>query len=164
MMQTQPMPDANHGLTPTWPDSLQPAVATTVAAHLTQFWRLLQQLPDLLQRQEYLLTEQLTAELRGVIIEMMLALNGIAWPTGTRHLNRYLGPSQRAALEKTLVTPAVSGESWIGRAVALVVIYRWYAPQLVEKFAVPYPQSVEEEVWQLLQREVPDWPLTVTTD
>ena len=95
---------------------------------------------------------------------MMLALNGIQWPTGTRHLNGYLSASQRAALEKTLVAPEVSGESWIGRAVALVVIYRWYAPQLVEKFDLAYPHELENAVWTHLQQNIPDWPLSVTTD
>lgn len=147
-----------------WPDPLHPPAAVAVEAHLATFWQLLQQLPELVQRQEHLLADHLTTQLRGVIIEMMLALNGIQWPSGTRHLNGYLSASQRAALEKTLVTPAVSAESWLGRAVALVVIYRWYAPQLVEKFALTYPQALEAEVWQLLQRELPDWPLTITTD
>ena len=147
-----------------WPDPLQPPSAVAVEAHLVAFWQLLQQLPELVQRQEHLLAEHLTTQLRGVIIEMMLALNGIAWPSGTRQLNRYLSASQRTALEKTLVAPTVSMESWLGRAVALVVIYRWYAPQLVEKFALTYPQALEAEVWQLLQRELPDWPLTITTD
>ncbi|MEZ4726639.1 MAG: aminoglycoside 6-adenylyltransferase [Caldilineaceae bacterium] len=157
-MQTRHVPEQ------AWPDPLQRPTAAQVAHLLTRFWQLLQQLPDLLHRQEQLLADHLTTELRSVIIEMMLALNGIHWPSGTRHLNGYLSASQRAALEKTLVTPAVSNESWIGRAVALVVIYRWYAPQLVNKFSVTYPQPLEEEVWSLLQRELPDWPLTVTTD
>ena len=147
-----------------WPDPLQPSSAVAVEAQLVAFWQLLQQLPELVQRQEHLLAEHLTTQLRGVIIEMMLALNGIQWPRSTRHLNHYLSASQRAALEKTLVAPSVSAESWLGRAVALVVIYRWYAPQLVEKFALAYPQALEAEVWQLLQRELPDWPLTITTD
>jgi hypothetical protein len=149
---------------PQWPDPLQKPTATAVAALLTDFWQLLQPLPDLLQRQEHLLAEQLTSRLRGVIIEMMLALNGIQWPTDTRHLNGYLSASQRAALEKTLVVPTVSAESWIGRAVALVVIYRWYAPQLVEKFDLAYPQALETQVWAHLQQCIPDWPLSVTTD
>jgi hypothetical protein len=149
---------------PQWPDPLQKPTAAAVAALLTEFWQLLQSLPDLLQRQEHLLAEHLTTRLRGVIIELMLALNGIQWPTGTRHLNGYLSASQRAVLEKTLVAPEVSGESWIGRAVALVVIYRWYAPQLVEKFDLAYPHELENAVWTHLQQNIPDWPLSVTTD
>lgn len=147
-----------------WPDVLQAPTAAAVEANLGKFWQLLQQLPDLLQRQEHLLAEHLTTQLRSVMIELMLALNGIQWPRGTHHLNGYLSASQRAALEKTLVAPTVSEESWLGRAVALVVIYRWYAPQLVEKFAIVYPQTLESEVWQHLQHNLPDWPLTVTTD
>ncbi len=50
------------------------------------------------------------------------------------------------------------------RAVALVVIYRWYAPQLVEQYKLAYPQALEAEVWRQLQHELPDWPLTVTTE
>ena len=149
---------------PQWPDPLQKPTAAAVAELLTAFWQLLQPLPDLLQRQEHLLAEQITTNLRGVVLEMMLALNGIQWPTDTRYLNGYLSASQRAAVEKTLVAPTVSAESWIGRAVALVVIYRWYAPQLVAKFDLAYPQALEDEVWQHLQRNIPDWPLTITTD
>jgi hypothetical protein len=147
-----------------WPDPLQRPAAAYVAELLTRFWQLLRHLPDLLHRREHLLADHLTTELRGVIIEMMLALNGIQWPPATRHLNSYLSPSQRTVLEKSLVTPSVSSESWIGRAVALVVIYRWYAPQLVAEYTLVYPQELEEEVWLLLQRELPDWPLQVTTD
>lgn len=147
-----------------WPDPLQRPAPSQVAILLTDFWQLLEALPDLLHRQEHLLADHLTTELRSVVIEMMLALNGIQWPTGTRHLNHYLSASQRAAIEKTIVAPIVSTDSWIGRAVALVVIYRWYAPQLVEKYEIVYPQQREADVWALLQREVPDWPLSVTTD
>ena len=147
-----------------WPDALQAPTAAAVEANLGKFWQLLRPLPDLVRREEHLLAEHLTTHLRSVIIEMMLALNGIQWPRGTQHLNSYLSVSQRAALEKTLVAPTVSGDSWLGRAVALVVIYRWYAPQLVEKFGVAYPQTLETAVWQRLQRDLPDWPLTVTTD
>jgi Streptomycin adenylyltransferase len=147
-----------------WPDPLQPPIAAQVELYLAEFWRVLQRLPDLLHRQEHLLADHLTTDLRGLVIEMMLALNGIQWPTGTHHLNSYLSPNQRAALEKTLVTPETSAESWIGRAVSLVVIYRWYAPQLVAKFGLSYPQELEDEVWALLQQAIPNWPLTVTTD
>lgn len=160
-MTQAPLPSQVHQ---SWPDQLQPSTAAIVETHLTEFWQLFACLPDLLHRQEHLLAEHLTTRLRGVIIELMLALNGIQWPAGTQHLNSYLSASQRTALEKTLSAPSVSGESWIGRAVALVVIYRWYAPQLVAKFALSYPQQLEAEVWALLQRDIPDWPLTVTTE
>jgi hypothetical protein len=147
-----------------WPDPLQKPTAAAVEQQLRTFWHLLDGLPDLLNRQEYLLAERLTFQLRSTVIELMLALNGIQWPSGTRHLNHYLGASQRAALEKTLVLPTASPEAWIGRAVALLVIYRWYAPQLVAHFHISYPQELETVVWAKLQAELPDWPITVTTD
>ncbi len=147
-----------------WPDPLHRPTSSQVEMLLTSFWQLLHDLPDLLRRQEHLLADHLTTQLRSVVIEMMLALNGIQWPVGTRQLNHYLSASQRAAIEKTMIAPTVSAESWIGRAVALVVIYRWYAPQLVEKFGLVYPQQREADAWALLQREVPDWPLAVTTE
>jgi len=147
-----------------WPDQLQRPDAVDVAESLATFWQLLAQLPDLLNRHEYLLADQLTYQLRSTVLDMMLALNGIQWPSKTHHLNSYLSEQQRAAIEKTMILPATSVEGWIGRAVSLLVIYRWYAPQLVEKFGVDYPQLLETRVWQQLQDELPDWPLTVTTD
>jgi hypothetical protein len=146
-----------------WPNALQAPSADRVAFLLAEFWRVLQRLPDLLQRHEHLLADLHTAQLRTLVIEMMLALNGIQWPPDTLYLNHYLGESQRAALQKTLILPAVSSEDWIGRAVALVVIYRWYAPQLVEKLALAYPQALEDATLALVQRELADWPLAITT-
>ena len=146
-----------------WPDPLQPAAATEVAARLEDFWQTLARLPDLLERQEHLLAAATTTALRRSVLELMLALNGIAWPAGTTHLNTYLSANQRAAIEKTLLAPNVSAESWIGQAVALVVIYRWYAPQLTAKYALDYPQTAEEAALAALHH-LPDWPLTITTD
>ncbi|MBV7330159.1 hypothetical protein KFU94_18305 [Chloroflexi bacterium TSY] len=101
---------------------------------LILFWSSLGQLPSLLLNDEHLRAEQLTAHLRALVLELMLALNGIAPPSENQPLNQYLGQSQREAIEKTLLTPVVSARSWVGHAVALIVIYRWYAPQLVEKY------------------------------
>lgn len=126
-----------------WPDALMPPTHENVAQLLRSFWRELAHLPHLLARDEYLLAAACTAALRRCVLEMMLALNGIAYPLGTTHLNTYLGASQRAALEKTLLAPSAAAESWIGQAVALVVIYRWYAPQLVAAFALPYDEELE---------------------
>lgn len=146
-----------------WPDLLRKPTRDEVANLLYTFWVRLGRLPDLITRREDLLADQLTTQLRGVVLEMMLALNGIQWPTGTRHLNRYLSAQQRAAIEKTMVLPHVSAEAWIGRAVALIVIYRWYAPQLVAHFQLDYPTALEAQTWAALQ-QLPDWPLTVTTE
>lgn len=146
-----------------WPDALQPVDSTHTAQQLARFWRTLARLPDLVQRQEHLLAAETTATLRRIVLELMLALNGIAWPSDTTHLNTYLSASQRAAIEKTLLAPNVSAESWIGQAVALVVIYRWYAPQLTARYALDYPQAAEDAALAAL-RHLPDWPLTITTD
>jgi hypothetical protein len=147
-----------------WPDPLQPPDPVRVEQVLEEFWRRLALLPDLVRRGEHLLAEELTAHLRGILLEMMLALNGIRRPLQTTHLNSYLSPSQRTAIQKALTLPDVSSESWIGRAVALVVIYRWYAPQLVARFDLPYPQALEEETLARLQQTLADWPLVISTE
>jgi hypothetical protein len=147
-----------------WPDDLVRPEPAHVAATLRGFWLELARLPDLLQREEHLLAAECTGVLRRSVLQLMLALNGIAYPTGTRHLNLYLGPSQRAALEKTLQAPAVGAESWLGQAVALVVIYRWYAPQLVAAYDLVYDDALEGATLAALQAQLPDWPQTITTD
>ena len=150
--------------TPKWPDILQLPRPERIQQVLEEFWQRLRDLPDLLARGEYLLADECTAELRWLVLEMMLALNGIQRPPDTRHLNTYLGDSQRAAIEKTLVALSVSGGTWSARAVALIVIYRWYAPQLAEKFGVTPPQALEEEVLAALHQQIPDWPLHIETE
>lgn len=149
---------------PAWPDALQPPNPARVAQLLPTFWQRLADLPDLLQRDELLLAEALTAELRSLVLEMMLAMNGIAPPPGTRHLNGYLSPSQRAVLERTLVAPAASADVWLARAVALTVIQSWYAPQLAAHFGVAPPTALEAEVRAHLAAALPDWPLEIATD
>jgi hypothetical protein len=148
----------------TWPDPLAAPDPRRVDALLSEFWRQLAALPDLIRRDEQILAERCTAELRTLVIEMMLALNGIGWPAGTRHLNSYLGDSQRAVLERTLAAPQSDGRAWTARAVALVVIYRWYAPQLTARFGLAYPDPLEQDVWRRLVQELPGWPQTVTTE
>jgi hypothetical protein len=135
-----------------------------VAQLLPAFWQTLDRLPDLLQRHEWILAEALTAELRTLVVEMMLAMNGITPPQGTRHLNGYLGASQRAVIERTLAAPHAGGESWLARAVALTVIQSWYAPQLVERFGCAPPTALEEAVRARLIATLPDWPLQIESD
>ncbi|MFZ4847581.1 MAG: hypothetical protein ACOYL7_00445 [Caldilinea sp.] len=146
-----------------WPDPLQPAAPDHVATLLERFWRTLEQLVELLQRQEQLLAARMTAELRQIVTELMLALNGIAWPHESAHLNSYLSADQRAALEKTLLVPSISTNSWIGQAVALVVIYRWYAPQLVQKFGLASPAEAETQALLKLH-QLAGWPRSIMTD
>jgi hypothetical protein len=146
------------------PDPLSRPDPARVQQLLDTFWETLGLLPDLLQREEWLLCARGCAELRGIVIEMMLALNGIAWPEGTRHLNRYLGESQREALNKTLIAPVAGRDAWVGQAVALLVIYRWYAPQLLaEHPQLIYPSTREATILAGLAAALPDWPETITT-
>jgi hypothetical protein len=147
-----------------WPDALRPAEQGEVAQLLQDFWRQLALLPELAARDEHLLCATCTGELRLIVLRMMLALNGISYPAETRRLNGYLSDSQRAAIEKTLVTPSVGTASWIGQAVALVVICRWYAPQLAAAYHVPAAEAVEQETLALLAATLPDWPAAITTD
>ncbi len=145
-----------------WPDPLQQPNPAHIQELLATFWETLAGLPELIDRDEQLLCHETTTALRAIVLEMMLALNGIAYPAGTRHLNRYLGASQREAIQKTLLAPAVDGDAWIGQAVALVVIYRWYAPQLVAAMTLIYPQAAEDAALATLG-QLPSWPLTITT-
>lgn len=147
-----------------WPDPLHKADPARVALLLEQFWRTLAQLPTLVGGEEHLLCADCTATLRRTVLELMLALNGIAYPAGTRQLTAYLSPSQRAAIERTLTVGTVDAAAWIGQAVALVVIYRWYAPQLVTAFALPYPAALEADTLAALQQALPGWPAAITTD
>ena len=159
---TLPMP--THTDPPTWPDALRQPDRAHVGFLLESFWLELEALPTLLAAQELILAEAMTARLRTIIMELMLAMNGIAWPTGTQHLNGYLGASQRAVLERTLVATDAGAATWLARAVALTVIYRWYAPQCTERFDVAYPTATEARVWPALCAGLPDWPTTLTTE
>ena len=164
LAMTNPFLGASKRPTGQWPDPLTPVNPAAVHHLLDDFWYTLGALPDLLLRNQYLLAAELTDQLRALVLDMMLALNGIQPRAGTRHLHDYLGASQQAAITKTLLLPAVDRESFIGQAVALVVIYRWYAPQLVTRFKLTYPGDVEEATWQNLRAALFDWPETVATD
>lgn len=150
-----------------WPDLLQPPQPDRIQDLLDCFWTDLAVLADLLPRQQFLLAAEQLHMLRQSILEMMLALNGIQRPA-TRDLNTYLSANQRAALEKTLLLPSVAHDQgpdvWIGQAVSLVVIYRWYAPQLVAKHHLHYPSDKEEAAWETLLEKLPTWPHQITTE
>jgi len=147
-----------------WPDALSLPEAGQIEVVLTEFWTGLASLADLLVRGELVLAEAALVRQRERIIEMMLAANGIAWPRATRHLNGYLGESQRVALERTLVATGAPRDAFIARMVALTTIYRWYAPQLTERFGVAYPAEAEAAAWATLTALLPEWPLAIETE
>lgn len=144
-------------------DPLQAPDRTRIQAALEEFWTLLGDLAELLATQELLLGAERIAALRSVVLELMLALNGISRPPGARSLNRYLSARQAAAIEKTLAAPEASRAAQVGQAVALVVIYQWYAPQLVDTLGLAYPDALEHEVRQAVAQKLPEWPLAITT-
>lgn len=146
-----------------WPDKLEAASPSKTEDLLCEFWRTLDSFADLVPNREFLLLDEATGKLRMIVVELMLNLNGIQRPSSTLHLNSYLGESQLAALEKTLHLPLVDASARVGQAVSLVVIYRWYAPQLVEKYGLDYPHALETAVWERLCRQIPTWPSMVTT-
>jgi hypothetical protein len=148
----------------TWPDPLTPPDPQHVHALLAAFWAQLAALAPELADAQWLLAAERIDTLRRMVLEMMLALNGIARPQATSALNRYLSESQRTALEKTRLLPTVNLDGLVGQAVALVVIYRWYAPQLLDRFGGDYPSHAEQIAWQTLTAALPDWPAQVTTD
>ena len=115
-------------------------------------------------RDERLLGAECTSDLRRIVLSMVLALNGIEHPESTKNLNIYLSSRQRSALEKTLLIPEATRESLIGQAVALIVIYRWYAPQLVDQFRISYPEKTEQKTLNHLSDTLADWPKSITTD
>lgn len=149
---------------PVWPDKLQKPSPQRVDELLHLFWSELAALGELLAKDEYLLANEQTHLLRQIVLEMMLALNGIKRPPSTSNLNGYLSTDQRAAIEKTMALPKTEASGWIGQAVSLVTIYRWYAPQLVDRFELSYPSSLETQVCNNLIQQLPNWPHNIRTD
>ncbi len=141
-----------------------------IGAQLGQFWLLLAQLPAVLERRENLAAHALLAETRSLLLDLVVALNGTIRPQSNTRINQYLGPKQRDSFEKSLGKdqthsgPVSHRASWIGQAVALVVLYRWYAPQLSEIFCAPYPQQAEDTVLALLRDRIDGWPAVIDTD
>jgi hypothetical protein len=150
-----------------WPDILLPPHPAHIQDLLDSFWTELAVLADLLPRRQFLLAAEQLHSLRQVILHLMLALNGIQRPA-TRDLNTYLSANQRAVLEKSLLLPSVDYPAWIdtliGQAVSLVVIYRWYAPQLVAKHNLRYPRAQEQAAWVTLVENLPSWPQSITSE
>lgn len=149
---------------PTWPDPLTAPDPERVHDLVNTFWQQLAALAPELADKQWLLAAERIDTLRQTVLEMMLALNGIARPPATAALNSYLSASQRVALEKTRLLPTVDVDGLVGQAVALIVIYRWYAPQLLERFGGDYPAQAEQDAWQRLTATVPAWPVQVTTE
>lgn len=140
-----------------------------IGAQLGQFWLLLAQLPTILERREDLAAHTLLGETRSLLLDLVVALNGATRPTSTARVNRFLGPDQQQAFEKSLGLGRISSgatspkSNWIGQAVAMIVLYRWYAPQLCEIFCAPYPQQAEDTVLDLMRSRLEGWPAVIET-
>lgn len=151
--------------------ALSPPDSREVDMQLGRFWLLLARLPAVLKRQERLAAHALLTELRTLMIDLVVSLNGASRPQSRARINQYLGEAQREAFERSLGIPqsilgrrSEGSTNWIGQAVALVVLYRWYAPQLAEKYAFSYPQPAEDTVLALLRAEIEGWPAHITTE
>jgi hypothetical protein len=145
------------------PSGLQPPDPDRVQFLLEEFWRLMALMPALLNRQEHLLAVANLSRSRQVLEELVVALNGATRPPASTRLNEFLGPSQREAFEKTLVARRTGVATWIGMAVGQIVLYRWYSPQLVERYGLDYPHALERTVLALLKHDLPDWPARIST-
>ncbi len=149
---------------------LNPPDSSTMDRQLGQFWQQLARLPAVLNRQETLAAHTLITELRTILIDLVVCLNGASRPHARARINQFLGEAQREAFERSLgnsqpaLPPASEGSTnWIGQAVALVVLYRWYAPQLAEQHDLSYPQPLEDTVLALLHEEIEGWPAYIST-
>ena len=156
------------------PDMKRPAIGLpdveSIDRQLGLFWLLLARLPAVLGRQEQLAAHLLLTEMGTLLIDLVVSLNGGRRPKARARINQYLGQAQLEALERTLElrTTDWRGEggksgNWIGQAVALVVLYRWYAPQLAEKYSLTYPRLAEDRVLAYLSAELNNWPVSITT-
>jgi hypothetical protein len=143
--------------------ALAPPDVAGLETSLARFWELLSYLPAALNRCEWLAASHLLESSRQVLIDLVIALNGAGRPPSPTRINPYLGPAQLEAFEKTLPIPQADSGAWIGQAVALIVLYRWYAPQLVEIYSLGYPDLLERTTLALLSAEVEGWPAMIQT-
>jgi len=137
---------------------------------LGRFWLLLARLPAVVGRQEQLAAHLLLTEMCTLLVDLVVSLNGASRPQTKARINQYLGLAQREAFEKSLglrkavrQREASNSANWIGQAVALIVLYRWYAPQLTEKYSLTYPRLAEDCVLAYLKAELKNWPAHITT-
>lgn len=151
-------------------EAIGPPDVGVIERQLGRFWLLLARLPAAVGRQEQLAAHILLTEMHDLLIDLVVSLNGGSRPTTRARINQFLGPAQREAFERSLglrrsdrKKGAGGGAKWIGQAVALVVLYRWYAPQLAEKHSLPYPHVAENTVLALLSAEMKNWPASIST-
>lgn len=150
--------------------AIAPPDVEAVDTNLGRFWLLLARLPAVLGRQEQLAAHLLLTEMGTLLIDLVVSLNGGSRPQTKARINQYLGQAQLEAFEKSLGLRKSmwrgeldSGANWIGQAVALVVLYRWYAPQLAEKHSLTYPRLAEDCVLTYLKAELKNWPAHIRT-
>ena len=84
LMNENPLP-AHNTAPHAWPDTLEAPAPEQVRALMDDFWHTLRVLGTRLTRNELLLADEAVGSLRGIVLQMMLALNGIRRPPGTRH-------------------------------------------------------------------------------
>ncbi len=163
MKPTRSTPTADQPATPPLP-GLRPVNPARVQAALADFWAELAATAVQIAAQDHLAAQARLTRLRTLVLVCMVGLNGVDLPEDLDGIGHLLGPSQRAAMQKTLAAPKVAASAWVGQAVALVVIYRWYAPQLVEKFGLAYPDQAEAQALATVSDLLPQWPQSITSE
>jgi len=143
---------------------LRPVNPARIQAALADFWIELAATAAQIAAQDHLAAHARLTRLRNLVLACMVGLNGVDLPDDLDGIAQLLGPSQRAAMQKTLAAPKVAPAAWVGQAVALVVIYRWYAPQLVEKFGLTYPEQIEAQALAEVGDLLSTWPHSITSE
>jgi predicted nucleotidyltransferase len=136
------------------------ALAAALAAHITEFWRMISLLPTVIGRGELIVTFQGVGFELMPLSEVLMAQAGTQREAGVKRLNDFLLDETRRELEAALRMEGLSRESLVRVNLRLAELMRRAGPQVAAAYGFAYPHALEQTVLRYVANELRHMQLT----
>lgn len=135
-------------------DSEPKDVASELARHFNEFWRLLAILPTVLGREEHIAGFMGTTFVVMQLTEVLIIGGGKQRDRGVKNVNVFLPQEHRKEIEVALTMNGVEKESLAKAHLRLAAMMQRYGPGIAKQHGNNYPFALEKAVIDYVAREL----------
>ncbi len=135
-------------------DSKPKEVASALARHFNEFWRLIAILPTVLGREEHIAGFMGTAFVGMALTEVLIIGGGKQRDRGVKNVNDFLQPELREEIETALSKVGLGREPLAKAHLRLAAMMQRYGPGIAAQHGLTYPFALEKAVIGYIAREL----------
>lgn len=135
-------------------DSKPEEVASELARHFNEFWRLIAILPTVLGREERIAGFMGTTFVVMSLTEVLIIGGGKRRDRGVKNVNAFLPQEFRTEIEAALTMKGIDGESLAKAHLRLAAMMQRCGPNIAKQHGINYPFALEKAVVGYVTREL----------